>query len=368
MPRKRANGEGSIYQDPSHPKSPWVAAWTHEGKTHRKRFATQSDARAHLTGVQAAIQRGEYAAPDRMAVGDWLTAYIRDVAPLTLKPSTLAEERRITEQHLIPALGKFRLQDPRLRDRIQGMIREKAETLKPSTVRRIKSVLHKALREAVRRRYIAYNPADELSMPKMEKSHVKALSLAEARQLLPHLPDTTEGRALRFILLTGLRVGEMCALRWRDVDETAIHIRHAISAGEISDTKTAAGRRTLALTDELSALLKTQHREQAVQRLKAGPSWQSGDFVFATAIGTPADRHNINRVLRAALKRAGLPPHSVHALRHSFASILLDSGTSIAAISAMLGHTNRAFTMNTYVHSDTATEQAGMEKMSSTLS
>lgn len=153
-----------------------------------------------------------------------------------------------------------------------------------------------------------------------------------------------------------------------DIDENAVHISHAISAGEISGTKTAAGRRTLTLTDELRALLKTQHREQATQRLKAGPSWQDGDFVFATALGTPADRHNINRVLRAALKRAGLPPHSVHALRHSFASILLDSGTSIAAISAMLGHTNRAFTMNTYVHSDTASEQAGMEKMSSTLS
>ncbi len=368
MPKKRANGEGSIYRDESKPRSPWVAAWPFEGRTHKKHFATQAEARAHLTSVTSAMLRGEYAAPSTMTVGDWLTAYMRDVAPLELKPSTLAEEQRITDQHLIPALGKFRLQDPRLRDRIQAMIRKLSETLSPATVRRIKSVLHKALKEAVRRRYIAYNPADDLSMPRMEKSHVKALSLAEARQLLPHLPDTTEGRALRFILLTGLRVGELCALRWSDIDETAIHISHAISAGEISDTKTAAGRRTLALTDELRALLKTQRREQAAQRLKIGSSWQSGDFVFATAIGTPADRHNINRVLRAALKRAGLPAYSVHALRHTFASLMLDSGTNIAAISAMLGHTNRAFTMNTYVHSDTATEQAGMEKMSSTLS
>lgn len=364
---KRANGEGSIYRDESKPRAPWVASWSYEGKRHKKSFATQAEAKRHLQSIMSAQLRGEYAAPSTMTVGDWLLAYMRDVAPLELKKATLKTERRIVDLHFMPYLRNVRLQDPRLRDRLQALILEKSQNMKPSTVRRIKSVIHKALEEAVQRRYISHNPSDGLTMPRAEKSHVRALTTAQARKLLPFIPDTTNGRALRFTLLTGLRVGEVCALRWKDVDDNALHVAHAMSAGELSEPKTSAGLRSLALTDELRELLRTQKIAQAEERLHAGSAWMNGDFIFASAVGTPADRNNIGRTLRAALAKAGLPSCGVHALRHTFGSLLVDSGMSLASVSAMLGHSDPAFTLRTYVHSDQTTEQQGMEALSKRL-
>lgn len=107
--------------------------------------------------------------------------------------------------------------------------------------------------------------------------------------------------------------------------------------------------------------------------MKAGSTWEGGEpgkgdtYVFATEVGTAANRNNLNRCLRGVLDRAALKRRGVHALRHTFATNWVHAGKDLRSLCEILGHTNVAFTMQRYVHSDLATKKSAMEAMGSLL-
>lgn len=364
---KRANNEGSVYQRKD---GRWCASYQVSGKRKYVYGQTQSDALAKLRDVQAAIANDTYSEPNRMTVGGWLTFWLEEIAPVGLRASTLNTNRIIIEKTLLPALGDVKLQDKRLADHIQRFINARSKQgIAPATVRRETAVLTRALNAALDRQYI--NRMPKLVFPKQEQKEIEFLTREEIPRLLAALPDTTQGRALRFILGTGLRAEELCGLRWQDIDKQGMHITQTVQLiqGEriAQPPKSKSGRRTVPLNDSLRALLEQQRRAQRLERLAAGSAWQAGDYVFATATGAPADRNNLGRVLRASLTRAGLKPRGVHALRHTFATLWVQSGQDIRTLSEIIGHSNVSFTMQRYVHSDSTTKQQGMDLMANIL-
>lgn len=216
----------------------------------------------------------------------------------------------------------------------------------------------------------------------MEQKEIAFLTIEEQKQLIPHLPDTTTGRALRFILLTGLRSSELCGLRWMDMDADCFHVRqtaHYVSGKDgksrlsISPPKSKTCRRSIPLLAAAKALIEEQRKEQLTARLAVGDAWQganagSGEcYAFASETGTALDRTNVARTLRAALKKAGLKSRGTHALRHSFATNCVRSGMDIRTLSELLGHTDVALTLRLYVHSDMDTKRAGMAALDALL-
>ena len=134
-----------------------------------------------------------------------------------------------------------------------------------------------------------------------------------------------------------------------------------------------AGLRTIPLTEDMQRLLEEQRSAQIAARLKGGSAWQGmlpgkGEtFVFSTVTGLPIDRHNLNRTLRKSLDSAGLKRRGVHALRHTFATNCIRANVDVRTVAALIGHTQIAFTLQQYVHTDMEIMRAGLDAVASML-
>ena len=206
---------------------------------------------------------------------------------------------------------------------------------------------------------------------------MECLSEDEVTALLTALPNNTNGRAIRFILGTGLRVSELCGLRWCDVNNEGItvnQITYTIKNERFTNPpKTKAGVRFIPTNLKLRKLLDEQQQTQRLERIAVGSAWSGSEpgkgkqYVFATNTGEPADRCNIARSLRRYLKAAGLKTHGVHILRHTFATQAAKSGIAPRTLKEILGHSNISVTLQLYVHSDDATKKKGMEIMANLI-
>lgn len=148
------------------------------------------------------------------------------------------------------------------------------------------------------------------------------------------LPESTAGRALYFILGTGLRMAELAGLRWCDIHGNSFTVKQTIgrirdfsddaptrTRLEASTPKTKAGRRTIPLSSKMQELLATQRVIQLETRLAQGPAWNAYDLVFCSDLGTPYEGRNLRRALHRTLKKAGLPQMGIHALRHPYVKL-----------------------------------------------
>ena len=373
---KRANGEGSIYQRAD---GVWRGQYTAaDGKRRNVYAKTQKELTKKLRAVMNTMDRGEWVEPSQMTVGEWLNIWLRDWAPLAVRASTLATYADTVRLHLLPGLGAYRLQDPRLADRLQTFVNKQAQAgFAPATVKRQIAVFQAAMKKAVERRLCFHNPAATVVRPKQEQKEIEFLTREEIARVLPCLPGSTQGRALRFILGTGLRVGELCGLRWCDIDGEGVHVNQTAYTLQqngkqtvlFNPPKTRNGKRVIPMNAKLEEILTQQRQTQRAERLRAGSAWQGPEagggrqFIFATMTGGPADRANLARCLRESLKAAGLKSRGVHALRHTFATQWVQSGADLKTLSEILGHANVAFTMQKYVHSDTNIKRQGMTTM-----
>lgn len=182
------------------------------------------------------------------------------------------------------------------------------------------------------------------------------LTIAHARQLLAALAGHRLEALYRVALSLGLRRGEICGLRWVDVNLAAgtLQITGALQRVnnklERSLPKTAGSAATLPLPVSLVRALIIHQERQAAERTARGDDWQEHGYVFPSRIGTPLEPGNLNRHLKALLKRAGLPPMRVHDLRHSCASLLIAEGVHPKVIQTILRHANISTTMDVYGH------------------
>lgn len=380
MPRKRANGEGSIYQRKD---GRWGYSFTYEGKQINRAAPTQAEAARRLREAIAKAAAGNYADPSKITVEGWLLRWLKEYAETSVRPSTLSTYQATVKNHIIPALGKIRIQQLRL-DQVQAFINaQNHKGLSPSTTRRHFVVLKTALEQAKECRIISHNPASGAKLPKRKKTEIDTLSKDEVEKLLSALPENTNGRAIRFILGTGLRVSELCGLRWCDLDKDGFsvnQITYTINGQVFSEDekqtiricaepKTESGKRYIPFNPKTFVITEMQRFQQKKDKLRAGEAWEGGEpgrgeqYVFATATGKPADRHNLGRCLRQAMRKAELKERGPHSLRHTFATLWVQRGQDIKTLSEILGHTKVSFTMQTYVHSGTEAKKNGMAGM-----
>jgi integrase len=157
---------------------------------------------------------------------------------------------------------------------------------------------------------------------------------------------------------TGMRPGEMLALRWSDVDLDAnaggnatARINRSLSDGEFTAPKTARSRRRITLSPATVAALKSHRKRQLEERMSKAGLWEDHDLVFPSSVGTPKSQRNLNREFKAAAKRAGLPEHfKLYDLRHTCATLLLSRNIHPKYVQELLGHASIALTLDTYSH------------------
>ncbi len=158
-------------------------------------------------------------------------------------------------------------------------------------------------------------------------------------------------------LATGARLGELLALRWREVDLDRGNLQVIRTARRItgkgiaySEPKTHRSRRPVALSGETVQVLREHWRAQAERRLELGPTYADNGLVFASLTGHPLDDSNLRRAFRRTLADAGLPRLRFHDLRHSAATLMLRAGVHPKVVSERLGHATVGITLDTYSH------------------
>lgn len=379
MSRKRQNGEGSIYQRSN---GSWAAVYTNgvkpDGKPNRKWIygKTAAEVREKLNKVTAQLREGTYIEPEKLTVSAWLTIWLENyVRRPGAKESTGDEYERVAVNRIIPYLGGNKLQKLRP-EQLQKWINELSGKYSPASVRNAHRVLSIALKQAIKNRLILFNPAQEAILPKMDskiKNPAQPLSEAEQEQLLKALPDTTAGRVLAFLIYTGLREGECCALTWANVSKDAISVRQTVlrikNRGEgtnktvrrFDTPKTDTSIRDIPLTPSAQAIITKQRTTQAEAALKTGQPMP--EFVFATATGNVLEGAYLTKTLYNVCKRIGIPRRSPHDLRHTFGTRLNERGVDANTIARLMGHSNPTTTMNIYIHTDDAQLRRAMDRL-----
>lgn len=341
------------------------------GKRERRRFTvrgTRRDAQKALREVLQQRERGTLAAPDKIILADWLTSWLeRHNAEGHLGPKSHDRYRSIIERHLIPALGRLRLQDLRpdhIGDAkarwLSGRGSTALQPLSGATVHKHLVVLRRALADAVRSGILMRNPADLVSAPSVRaRTERRALVEEEIKSLVVAAVGSRYDLPIRFTLATGVRQGELLGLKWEDVDfdAGAIGIRRSLlyvgGATVFASPKTERSRRVIELSAATVHLLRAYRTEQMRHRLLLGPSWKEQGLVFPSSIGTPWLARAFYRGYREVLNRSGitgLESVNWHTLRHTAATQWLRHGVDVFSVSRRLGHASASFTMDVYAH------------------
>jgi integrase len=236
------------------------------------------------------------------------------------------------------------------------MNRRSAAGLSPRRVVYIHAVLRRALVTAERWGMVSRNVAKLVDTPRVTRHEITPLTPEQARVLIESAVADRHRALWLTALGTGLRQGELLALRWEDVDleEGRLRVRHSLANVDceltLQEPKTNRSRRSLVLPEAVTVALRAHRTRQRMDRLAAGSRWVDSGHVFATMLGKPHHAATITRCFDDALDRAGLPKVRFHDLRHSAATFLLAEGFTLEDVKNLLGHNTIVLTSNTYGH------------------
>lgn len=277
-----------------------------------------------------------------------------------LSPTTLREYRRLVAKRIGPQLGSLRLSRVtahRLDSYYASLRRE--EGLAPGSVRKIHAVLRGALGQAVRWGMIPSNPAVNASPPRTARSDVNPPQLDEAVRLLRAADEYSIelGTMLRVLAATGARRGEVCGLRWSDIDWRArtISIERSVASipggTMVKGTKTHSARRIAVDAGTLAVLERLQEDREQMARMCERQLDPDG-FVFSLDPTGAAPLHpdTVTKTFDRLRRSLGLRTVRLHDLRHLHATQLLAAGVPVRTVSGRLGHANAATTLNVYAH------------------
>jgi integrase len=326
---------------------------------------TKAEAKRALAKLEEGVVSHTSVEPTRETVGSFLNRWLRDYVEPNTAPKTRMYYQQVIQQQVIPLLGSKKLQALRPVDVLEaqhywlteGWKRTKARRgLSPKSVANMNRILHVAFRHAVEWRLISTNPMDAVRPPQWERKDQAWLDLEQAQVLVQHLESTPAGTAVLVKLSTGLRIGELLGLRWRDIDLEggALALQQQLQwltgrAYVIRNVKTHRSRRPVSIDVETVDILRA-HRLQQAEMRQQSPVWQISDLVFTNEVGAHLTPDQVRRALLRALASAGLPRIRPHDLRHTHASLLLRLHTPMKVIQERLGHSTFAITADTYSH------------------
>jgi integrase len=338
-----------------------------EGGNKRYRQHTiqgsKKDAEKERTRLLHALNTGTYLEPSRQRTGDYLHAWLRDYARTHVAASTFEGYEKIVRLHLLPALGHIPLTRLGPQD-IKAYYAQAQESgrrsgkggLSPTTVLQHHRVLSEALKHAVEEGLLVNNPATRVRPPRKARHEMPVLDEPQLAKLLELVRGSRLCIPVLLAIATGLRRGEILALRWRNVDLKAgtLAVRQALESTRdglsFKQPKTQKSRRLVPLPPFAVEALREHRKRQAEERLRIGPAYKDHDLVCAAPDGRPWDPDSFSPAFAKFVRRSGLPPIRFHDLRHSHATLLLKHGIHPKVVSERLGHSTVGLTLDTYSH------------------
>jgi integrase len=328
MPKK-GNGKGSIYPHKRNGKRVGHRGsyWVHTAEGPKRRYLSgKTREEVHDKLIKALGNRAQGLVFDagNLTFGEYLARWLKDSVKGTVRSSTFEVHRHMIEPHIVPAFGAIKLKDLNPAH-VRVFYREKRDSgLSAVTVRKLHSVLHKALKQAVLDGLIPRNVCEAVKPPKVERKEIKPLDRDQARALLEAACSDRLEALYVLAIHTGMREGEFLGLKWEDVDleRGLLRLRRSLvrQGGKttLGDLKTPKSRRSVRLTRVAADVLRShlEHQQEEMERI--GSLYQPGGLVFATESGTLINPSNLrNRSFKPLLERAGSPDICFHDLRYS---------------------------------------------------
>jgi integrase len=316
------------------------------------------DVERKLAEAMGDVAKGIYFDDENQTVAQYMERWLEDSARGDLGHRAYHNYKLQIRRHISPAFGRLKL-SKLTAAHIQSLYAAKLrDGLKPSSVRYIHAVLHRALEQAVRFNLIPFNPAARVDPPKVRQEEITPLDAEQARTFLAAARGDRFETLYVLSLTVGLRMGEALGLRWSDIDLDTKTLRVSRRLQRVRDggglvfsEPKNASRRTVDLPQRAVEALRSHRKRQMEEQLTAGSNWQDYGLVFPSNKGTPLDAQNIvNRHFKPLLKQAGLPSIRWHDLRHTYATVLLARGTHPTYVQKSLGHASVQLTLDRYSH------------------
>ncbi len=295
----------------------------------------------------------------RMTLGEWMDKWLDEYMIFTIRESTLDSYRAMVKNQVKPFIGGKQIASLTTADmqkfynkiKKEGRVREHpihGKTLADSMVRGVHMMLHEALDTAVKERLIAKNPTNGTTVPKCNYPEKQILGDSQLETFLEAINGEEYWDTFFYVeVMTGLRRGEICGLKWQDInfEENKLQVKRSVSVKKgggvsIGETKTETGVRSILMPPSVAEVL--QNRKQ-----RAITEWVFPNFMHPEQPISPATAY---RKLKIILKHAGLPLIRFHDLRHTFATHATHGGVDPKTLAGILGHTNASFTLDTYTH------------------
>lgn len=354
---RRGFQQGSLFRCGTRRKV-WVARWWEDvihtdgtlGRLRRSEvigtladFPTRRRAMQILSQRLGSINSGKARPQSIRTFGDFVRDDWMPVVLPTLKYATQKHYKYMLDVHIVPAFGKRQLRELS-REELQSFLSRKLNGgLSWETVHHFKCGLSKILSAAEEWGYITENVAQKTKLPRRQHGAERAvLTPVQVRNLAAGLNEPARSITL-LLVLSGLRIGELLALRWGciDLDARALRVCETVYDGHFDQPKTKRSARTIPIGTETAEILA------ALRPADVDPK----ALVFATREGLPLERWNLSRKhLKPAAKKLGLPGVTWHLLRHSHATMLDSVGTPLGTMQSLLGHSTAAAPHDEHSH------------------
>lgn len=335
------------------------AGWVNGG-TYRR---LKAEAEPALAALLVRLRGGGAPATDE-TVAELLDRFIRDAATPDKAANTVRSHEHAAT-HIVPTLGGVPAADLTPAEVAAWQAAQIAAGCAPKSVRNYRSTLHAAYAWALELGLVAANPVAAVRAPRLPERRTSAPTLATAQEYIAALAKTRLWPALMIGATTGMRRGEVLALRWMDVDISAavLHLSRGLTGRNLATLKfgplkTRSSRRPVPLPAACVAMLTTLMAERKVLGM-----WSPEALICCGRRGQPIIPDGFTSELHKRIRAHGLPPLHFHELRHMVATELLRAGERMDVVAAHLGHSHVATTLGVYGHITEADRSAAAERL-----
>lgn len=316
---------------------------------------TKREAAIELARLVTAAAAGEQVDPTRVTVAEFLTRWDTDWCKSNVSPKTAERYEELMRLHVVPHVGAVRLQKLRAVQLVE-LYGKLAAKLAPRTIGHVHRVLHQALTQAVDWDLLSTNVASRVKPPRVEDDEVEILTVEQIKAVMEAAREGWINPIARLALATGLRRGELLALRWQDLDldhgrVTVARSLEQTKAGlRFKEPKTRRGRRTITLPVSAVNDMRAHWKAQQEIRLRLGVGKAPPkSLVFCDIDSEPRLPQTVSQTWMKVTAAAKVEA-TFHSLRHTHASHLIAAGVDILTISRRLGHSSPTITLNIYGH------------------
>jgi len=375
---KNGNNEGSIRKRKN---GTWEARYTigynSDGKQIQKSIygKTRSAVSQKLNEIISSLRNGTYIEQSQITLSDWLNDWLTTYAVAKVRQSTYASYQSYINNHISPVIGGVALQNLTT-SQLQLFFNDKYKSgrmdgkggLSAKTIKNIANMLHEALQQAEVNKILLHNVAKGVVLPKRNHNEIIVFTPDEQSLILKNAKTERLGFAIVLDFATGLRIGELCGLKWSDFDFDKMSFRVCRTIQRIQnkqsnitedskrtvivegDVKTESGFREIPLSRNIFLKLLKYKESQDKEKSLLGKNYNYGDYVFSNPLGGFVEPSLMRDVYSRILKKANVRHLKFHTIRHTFATRAIEKGAPVKVVSEILGHSSVQVTMDLYCH------------------